>query len=92
MCRVAKFSFSLFFLACREYIVSQTTIRTTTYTDWQTRNGPINHDVQQFVTPNVVVRSFSMQVAVNTEEFCNQSSVTVLNSNAQLCSCLIMMP
>ena len=42
-------------VACRNFIVSNTTIRTTTYPDWQTRNGPINHEVLQFVTPNVVV-------------------------------------
>ena len=30
----------------------------TTYTDWQTRDGLIDHEVQQFVTPNVVVSYF----------------------------------
>ena len=30
----------------------------TTYTDWQTRDGLIAHEVQQFVTPNVVVSYF----------------------------------
>ena len=60
---LAKFSFSPFCcMACRNFIVSDTTIRTTTYTDWETRNGPINHDVQQFVTPNVVVRSFPIGI------------------------------
>lgn len=46
---------TLFYFACRTFIVSNTTIRATTYPDWQTRNGAINHEVLQFVTPNVVV-------------------------------------
>ena len=44
------------FSAYRNFIISNTTIRTTTYTDWQTRNGIIDHQVQQFVTPNILVR------------------------------------
>jgi len=45
--------------ASGSFVASDTTIRTETYTDWQTRNGAINHDVQLLVTPNVIEQAMA---------------------------------
>ena len=38
-----------------DYVAGESTVRTVTYTDWQTRNGPVNKTVTQLVTPKIVV-------------------------------------
>ena len=37
------------------YVAGESTVRIVNYTDWQTRNGPVNKTVTQLVTPEVVV-------------------------------------
>ena len=38
-----------------DYVAGESTVRTVTYTDWQTRNGPVDKTVTQLVTPKIVV-------------------------------------
>ena len=38
-----------------KYVAGESTVRTVTYTDWKTRNGPVDKTVTQLVTPKVVV-------------------------------------
>ena len=37
------------------YVAGESTVRIVNYTDWQTRNGPVDKTVTQLVTPKVVV-------------------------------------
>ena len=46
------------------YIVSDTTILSKTYTDWDTRFGDVSHTVSLLVTPAVVVSHISMMGCV----------------------------
>ena len=40
----------------RSFITGETTVKPVTYTDWQTRNGPVTKSVLLLVTPKVKVR------------------------------------
>ena len=44
-----------YIICSTSYVAGGSTVRTVTYTDWQTRNGPVNKTVTQIVTPKVVV-------------------------------------
>ena len=44
-----------YIICSTSYVAGESTVRTVTYTDWQTRNGPVNKTVTQIVTPKVVV-------------------------------------
>ena len=48
-------SFFDYIICSTSYVAGESTVRTVTYTDWQTRNGPVNKTVTQIVTPKVVV-------------------------------------
>ena len=42
-------------VCCRGYVISTSTIRPVTYTDWVTFTGPISHPVHQLITPAIRV-------------------------------------
>ena len=44
------------FVIYRSFVTSETTVKQVTYTDWQTRNGPVTKSVLLLVTPKVKVR------------------------------------
>ena len=44
------------FVVYRSFITGETTVKSVTYTDWQTRNGPVTKSVSLLVTPKVKVR------------------------------------
>ena len=49
------YSFCYTIIFSTSYVAGENTVRTVTYTDWQTRNGPVDKTVTQLVTPKVVV-------------------------------------
>ena len=39
-----------------DYVTSTNTMKTVTYTNWETRFGPVSHNVTMLVTPRIQVR------------------------------------